>query len=521
MRLTQADRDKMDPEDFAGPDKSFPIKDQDHLRVAVRDLGRYKGGDKAAIKQKIIAIAKRKNLDLPDTWNADDDDADDDDTMKNADVDGRPSAQDFAERLRRAVDNQLPGAFMVEHGTRALIAQHGYGADAKHMRHPFTRSGDTIKIGKGAPVRQSWVESETPGEQTADPGSLDETQPAALSDAGRAARYFATDQVAQDDETLAFATDLRGLQMSDSQATAIEVCRDGAFPGHPKGGDIVVDAAFRAALVKNFDAKVRKVDLALDYAHDTRGPAAGWFRRLYNDGTRTMAEIDFTPSARMKVQSGEYRYFSPEWHPNWKDPQTGKEHGPTLFGGGICNRPFLRGMAAIQCAEGGNDEPVAQTLPTDKETKIMAEKTDGAANDAVQLTEASERVTKLEQIVAEQQAQIATMRAGEERRKLADEVEGLQFADGTVAIAPATRTTLVEALLPLGAEQRAAVLAAVRGMQVVQLGELGHAGNAKVGDDGLTEFETDLVKNMAKDNGLTFDEVKAQFIEVKKSRGID
>jgi hypothetical protein len=61
------DRDKIPAEDFAGPDRSFPIVTQADVEDALRSLGRAKG-DRAAIKRRIFAIAKRKGFSIPKGW---------------------------------------------------------------------------------------------------------------------------------------------------------------------------------------------------------------------------------------------------------------------------------------------------------------------------------------------------------------------------------------------------------------------------------------------------------------------
>ncbi len=60
------DRDKMPDSDFAGPDRSFPIKTAGDVSDALMSLGRAKG-DRNAIRRRIIAIAKRKGFSLPDS----------------------------------------------------------------------------------------------------------------------------------------------------------------------------------------------------------------------------------------------------------------------------------------------------------------------------------------------------------------------------------------------------------------------------------------------------------------------
>lgn len=72
--ISQADREKMPAEDFAGPNMSFPIEIPGDVADAARSIGRAKG-DRAAIKRKIVAIAYRKGdsyvAQLPDGWKRD------------------------------------------------------------------------------------------------------------------------------------------------------------------------------------------------------------------------------------------------------------------------------------------------------------------------------------------------------------------------------------------------------------------------------------------------------------------
>jgi|SRR5215831_282613 len=58
------DRDKLKDEDFAGPDRSFPIVTQADVSDAFHSLGRTKH-NKDAVRANIIRIAKRKGFKLP------------------------------------------------------------------------------------------------------------------------------------------------------------------------------------------------------------------------------------------------------------------------------------------------------------------------------------------------------------------------------------------------------------------------------------------------------------------------
>jgi hypothetical protein len=67
---TASEREDAPEDDFAGPGKSFPIKDQDDVDSASRLIG--KASDPDAVKARIIKIAKRKGLTIPAAWKADD-----------------------------------------------------------------------------------------------------------------------------------------------------------------------------------------------------------------------------------------------------------------------------------------------------------------------------------------------------------------------------------------------------------------------------------------------------------------
>lgn len=66
--ISQKERDKVADEDFAGPHRSFPIRNEHDVHSASKLIGH--GANPTSIKRKIIQIAKRKGLEhaLPDSW---------------------------------------------------------------------------------------------------------------------------------------------------------------------------------------------------------------------------------------------------------------------------------------------------------------------------------------------------------------------------------------------------------------------------------------------------------------------
>lgn len=68
-RYTKSDRAKIPAEDFAGPNQTFPIVTQQDVHDAARLIGH--AANPAAVKARVMAIAKRKGFSLPDAWAAD------------------------------------------------------------------------------------------------------------------------------------------------------------------------------------------------------------------------------------------------------------------------------------------------------------------------------------------------------------------------------------------------------------------------------------------------------------------
>lgn len=64
--ITAAERAKVSAGDFAGPHRSFPIRNQQDVYDAARLVGH--AADPAAVKAAIIRIAKRKGFSLPKSW---------------------------------------------------------------------------------------------------------------------------------------------------------------------------------------------------------------------------------------------------------------------------------------------------------------------------------------------------------------------------------------------------------------------------------------------------------------------
>lgn len=114
-------------------------------------------------------------------------------------------------------------------------------------------------------------------------------------------------------------------------------------------GKLEITAAMLKSFVVNFNEKIRKIDLAVDYKHDSDSIAAGWIKNIYFDDNSgaLYAEIDWTSNGKRVLVDKEFRYISAEFNLDYQDNQSLKKFGPTLLGAGLTNRPVIKGMEPI------------------------------------------------------------------------------------------------------------------------------------------------------------------------------
>lgn len=147
------------------------------------------------------------------------------------------------------------------------------------------------------------------------------------------------------------------VRLSDPLATAadpnsipadVQIMRVGSFYSD-EHGNLKITTAMLQNMVKNFSERVRGVDLAIDYKHDSDNIAAGWIKQLYllNDNNELWAKVDWTPKGTKVLSDKEFRYLSADFHLDFKHNETNKTHGPTLFGAGLTNRPFIKEMDPV------------------------------------------------------------------------------------------------------------------------------------------------------------------------------
>jgi len=144
-----------------------------------------------------------------------------------------------------------------------------------------------------------------------------------------------------------FEINLSAPEENNSTPQKYQLMKAGIF-GYWAPGDMILTKEVFLSFCDNFKKKVRGTDLAVDYAHNKFNEAAGWIKslELSEDGTKLFCEIDWTPRAQKMLTDKEYRYISAEFSYGYED-ENGVKCGPTLFGAGLTNRPFLINMQPL------------------------------------------------------------------------------------------------------------------------------------------------------------------------------
>lgn len=139
---------------------------------------------------------------------------------------------------------------------------------------------------------------------------------------------------------------------------------------HPQYGKLAFTRPKLSEFKRNFDNRVRKIDIALDRDHDG-GQATGWLEELALKDGGLWGLVRWTRLGEQLLGDQIYRYFSPEFG-TFTDPESGKKFENVIIGGGLTNRPFLKTMPAVKLKDKARFQRPGQYTKSDR-AKIPAE----------------------------------------------------------------------------------------------------------------------------------------------------
>ncbi len=127
----------------------------------------------------------------------------------------------------------------------------------------------------------------------------------------------------------------------------------------PRYGKIVITAERNRRFVENFRSAVYQEKLPIDAEHETKlSGAMAWVvdMRQNSDGS-VDAKVDWTDRGRSLMEGDQFKYFSPEFFDEWRDPASGEVYSDVAIGGALTTRPFFKekSLRPLVASEGGID----------------------------------------------------------------------------------------------------------------------------------------------------------------------
>lgn len=344
-----------------------------------------------------------------------------------------------------------------------------------------------------------------------------------------------------------FRSELSAITLDEgSNSSWIMALKVGTYQ-HPLFGEIDINAERAQAFAQNANAKVIGKDLDIDYDHKKRrDDAAGWVSATEARADGVWYQVEWTEEAAKKIKSREYRYFSAEFADMWTHPESGRIYSDVLFGGGLTNRPFIKGMVPVNLSEGEveaallNEEGPAPTgdggateggtvdltairtalklsegtSDEDVLAAVVTKLTDPAlpvvapVPDLVKLAEDNPAIAKLLADQAESKTRLAEMETAMRLSEVKTALHDID-ADTVVAITPAVKSLAEPLLAKLPARERGELVAIMRqfaeGSGTVKLGgQTSVNTDTRSADTDPVKKFTDLIASIEKEDKLTY-----------------
>lgn len=131
--------------------------------------------------------------------------------------------------------------------------------------------------------------------------------------------------------------------------SVVTVTRAGTF-SDPRYGTFDITPAMLAEMVRNFDAHAAGQDVFIDVDHKPGDGAAAKVVRLFTDGSRLRADVEWTQYGLEAVRKRGFTYLSAEFHEAFKDNESGKAWGCVLLGAALTIRPVIKRLDPVQLA---------------------------------------------------------------------------------------------------------------------------------------------------------------------------
>lgn len=494
--LDTKQRDALPAADFGDPaGRSFPIVDQDDVDSAAHLIG--KAGNPEAVKARIIAIATRKGLTLPDAWQAGSkahdepgsSDVHQDGVMGKVRVTMPP---DMARARRKGGTLPFLSRFVARlkerMGTQGYATREDFNEAFRHARGhaggagcaaaradphtgPSQAASDlglasydnpdmpggwmpcpACSLGQegdctcGPCTAGDWEacwcdgllhpEAEgVPAEPDGDDNGPAQTQSEPGHIIGSEHVHSASGE--------AFRLYLAGT-FAEAPARIPYLPTPGVFQ-HPRYGEISLTRERNADFVSKFNSGVYQKQIPLDAEHQTKlSGAMAWIQRMeQNPDGSVDAHVEWTDRGRTLMAGDRFKYISPEWYDSWDRPDTGEPVTNVAIGGALTTRPYFKESALRPLVAGeqgiyvpGEDSaPVPPSVRSNRAAAAYKETTPMADNPTTVAPEAKGMTEEQARAFAEMQTRLSAVEAERDAAKQASEAASTQAKQAAEQVA--------------------------------------------------------------------------------------
>lgn len=223
----------------------------------------------------------------------------------------------------------------------------------------------------------------------------------------------------------------------DSNKSVVEVLRAGVI----RDRGLKITKKMLSDFVSNFKENVYGTELQVNMGHNREGEAAGWIKRLFVDGEKLNAEVEWTPLGKEKLKDKLYKFVSAEFVDRFPHHTSGKLFKNVFTGLALTNVPALKGQAAISLSEEitltndtnmseeklpeeekKEEAPVEEGVETPEEKpEVASEATEAPESEEKPEGEATEGEEKEEATEAEEKVEEAPVEEEKEEKKKEEE----------------------------------------------------------------------------------------------------
>jgi len=181
----------------------------------------------------------------------------------------------------------------------------------------------------------------------------------------------------------------------------VQLLKVGKFE-HFYFGEFEINEISLSEMKKNYDKKVRGIDLAIDVAHQNHLDAAGWFKKLTIKNGEMWATIDWNDLGIDKIGKKRFRYLSAEFDTDYEKVEFNKagvkkvkKLGKVLLGAALTNRPFLKNM-----------EPTTklseEKVKMEQKVKELTESNDSLGAENKKLSEGNKELSEKNEVLSKE-----------------------------------------------------------------------------------------------------------------------